>query len=61
MTNEDINHLAFSILHGTFDRDATGGCSCADCAALLVKIDDLAREEGAKFYAEHYPPAGGLL
>jgi hypothetical protein len=61
MTNTDIEHLAFSILHGTFNADSPGGCSCKLCAAIRNKIDELCREEAARFYEEHYPPPGGLL
>jgi hypothetical protein len=57
----DLTHLAFSILHGTFNADSPGGCSCDLCSELRKTIDDLCKEEAAKFYEEHYPPQGGLL
>ena len=60
-TDTDIDHLAFSIIHGTFDKESPGGCNCELCARLLAKIDELCKEEAAKFYAEHYPPPGGFL
>lgn len=61
MTNTDIEHLAFSILHGTFDVDSPGGCSCELCTAIRNKIDELCKDAAAEFYDEHYPPPGGLL
>jgi hypothetical protein len=61
MKSEEIRHLAFSILHGTFDLASSGGCSCPDCSILLDTIHDLCREEAASFYDEHYPPPGGLI
>jgi hypothetical protein len=57
----DLEHLAFSILHGTFNSESPGGCSCESCKILLAKIDELAAEEATKFYNEHYPPPGGFL
>lgn len=48
-TNELLNHLAFSIAHGTFDDSNPGGCSCEDCVYLVLKIDELRREEAAEF------------
>ena len=61
IATDDLEHLAFSILHGTFGRESPGWCSCTVCAALSVKIDDLCKEEADKFYNEHYPPPGGLM
>lgn len=61
MSPKDLEHLAFSITHGTFDRESPGGCSCNLCQQLLKKIDELQKEEATKFYNEHYPPPGGLL
>jgi hypothetical protein len=58
---KDLEHLAFSILHGTFNWEFSGGCSCESCTALLNKIEELCKEEAARFYAEHYPPPGGFL
>ena len=57
----DLEHLAFSILHGTFNPESPGGCSCELCKQLRDKIDELCKEEAAKFYDEHYPPPGGFL
>jgi len=61
MENKDIEHLAFSILHGTFNNDSMGGCSCDLCTQIRDKIEELCKEEATKFYNEHYPPQGGLL
>jgi hypothetical protein len=58
---EDINHLAFSIAHGTFNPDSLGGCSCELCTQLLAKIEELQKQEATDFYNEHYPPPGGFL
>lgn len=33
----DLEHLAFSILHGTFNQDVTGGCSCDLCTRLRTQ------------------------
>ena len=52
----EIDHLAFSILHGTFDDNSPGGCSCDKCAELMATIKRLQNEEATKFYNEHYPP-----
>ena len=57
----DLEHLAFSILHGTFDPNSPGGCSCEKCEVIRKQIDILCKEEAAKFYNEHYPPPGGVL
>ena len=57
----EIDHLAFSILHGTFNPDSPGGCSCDTCQAIRKRIEELREAEAAKFYNEHYPPPGGLL
>ncbi len=57
---KDLEHLAFSIAHGTFNENNMGGCSCKLCLELRTKIYDLKQEEAAKFYNEHYPPAGGF-
>lgn len=61
MTADDIKHLAFSILHGTFNMDSPGGCSCELCRQLLDQIKEQCGDEAAKFYNEHYPPPGGFL
>jgi hypothetical protein len=61
MTKEDIEHLAFSIAHGTFRHDEAGGCSCDLCSAIRTRISELDKEEAAAFYDEHYPPPGGFL
>lgn len=61
MNEKLLEHLAFSILHGTFDANSPGGCSCPDCTKLRNKIDELCKEEATRFYNEHYPPPGGLL
>jgi hypothetical protein len=61
MMDTEVDHLAFSILHGTFDRDSPGGCSCEDCQHILKRTELMRREEAAAFYDEHYPPVGGLL
>ena len=61
LSADTIDHLAFSIVHGTFDEGSPGGCSCEFCAKLSNRIDELYKEEAAKFYAEHYPPPGGFL
>jgi hypothetical protein len=60
MTTEEIDHLAFSIMHGSFVQ-GQGGCSCTECTAIRESIDRQCKEEAAKFYNEHYPPPGGLL
>lgn len=57
----DLKHLAFSVLHGTFNQERPGGCSCELCKRLLDQIDELCKEEAANFYNEHYPPPGGFL
>ncbi len=61
MTTQELDHLAFSILHGTFDREPIGGCGCMTCTILLNRIREIAHEEAAEFYNEHYPPPGGFL
>jgi hypothetical protein len=64
VTDTDIQHLAFSIAHGTFRDDSiggTGGCSCELCQRLLTLIDELRKNEAADFYNQHYPPPGGFL
>jgi hypothetical protein len=61
MKDDDLQHLAFSILHGTFNRESPGGCGCDLCRRLLQRIDELEKDEAAKFYNEHYPPPGGFL
>jgi len=60
MTKEEIEHLSFSILHGTFDPEIPGGCSCDFCTTIRLQIVKLKNEEAAKFYNEHYPPPGGF-
>jgi hypothetical protein len=57
MADTDIEHLAFSILHGTFNIDSPGGCSCELCTTIRNRINELRKDEAAKFYAEHYPRA----
>jgi len=62
MTSKDIDHLAFSISHGTFDSNpSTGGCSCELCTELRKKIEALRSKEATDYYNEHYPPTGGFL
>jgi hypothetical protein len=61
MNDNDIEHLAFSILHGTFDRDSPGGCSCELCHKIRAEMENTMKNEVAEFYAEHYPPPGGLF
>jgi hypothetical protein len=60
MNEKLIEHLAFSILHGTFDINGLGGCSCEICCKIRIKITEIAKEEATKFYNEHYPPPGGF-
>lgn len=61
LSNTELEHLAFSILHGTFNPDSPGGCGCDTCTAIRSKMDELCKEEAARFYDKHYPPPGGLL
>lgn len=61
MNDKDIEHLAFSIIHGTFDPNSPGGCSCELCSKISKRIEELCKEEADRFYSEHYPPPGGLL
>lgn len=61
MENDELKHLALSILHGTFNDNDTGGCSCSICSQIINLMLDLQKEEAAKFYDEHYPPVGGFL
>ena len=61
MKEEDLEHLAFSIAHGTFDSGTSGGCSCTLCRDLVRRVDELQKNEAAEFYNEHYPPPGGFL
>lgn len=61
MDEAELSHLAFSIVHGTFDPESPGGCSCSSCQWLINKINEIKREEAAAFYDEHYPPPGGFL
>lgn len=56
----DIKHLAFSIIHGAFDQNSPGGCSCELCQKLLKTIEEMRKNEAADYYNEHYPPVGGL-
>lgn len=56
----EIEHVAFSILHGTFNSESPGGCSCELCTRIQEAIDRQCKEEAAKFYEEHYLPTGGL-
>jgi hypothetical protein len=60
MDEKLVAHLAFSILHGTFNMNGTGGCSCENCCKIRIKIAEICKEEAAKFYNEHYPPPGGF-
>lgn len=60
MMDTEVDHLAFAILHGTFNLDTPGGCSCEDCQRILKRIELMMNEEAARFYNEHYPPVGGL-
>ncbi len=50
MEQSDIEHLAFSILHGTFDNNLIGGCSCELCRKIVVEMTKRCYEEAAKFY-----------
>jgi hypothetical protein len=61
MLDTEVDHLAYSILHGTFERESPGGCSCRDCTHIWERIELLKSAEAAAFYEEHYPPSGGLL
>jgi len=50
----DLNHLAFSILHGSFNDLHTGGCSCMDCIQIRKRIEELKKEEVSQYLEDHY-------
>ncbi len=60
VSRDIIDHLAFSIVHGTFIEPQLGGCGCELCQGLLVAIKKLKDEEAAAFYNGRYPPPGRI-
>jgi hypothetical protein len=55
----DIDHIAYSFIHGGFDPDSqSGGCSCHICYLLRTKIVERRNKEGFAYFNEKYgqPP-----
>jgi hypothetical protein len=53
-----LDHIAYSFVHGGFDPEQQGGCSCDDCQFLRSKIKEIQKEESELAFATKYdlPP-----
>lgn len=55
MFDTDIDHIAYSFIHGGFDPDSeTGGCSCTDCSKLRKRIKLIRENEGKEYMENKY-------
>ena len=51
----DIEHIAYSFIHGGFDPDSqSGGCSCHVCYLLRTKIIERRAVEGVEYFCDKY-------
>lgn len=57
--NTLVEHLAFSIAHGSFAENASGGCSCTLCAQIRTAITTLKMHEAKEYYENRYPVGDG--
>jgi len=50
----DLEHIAYSFVHGGFDPYAPGGCSCDICVFLRKKVQIIRRNEAKEAYEAKY-------
>jgi len=55
----NLEHIAFSFVHGGFDPDNVGGCSCDDCSQLREEIAAIREREGSRVF--EWPSEEGNL
>ena len=59
MSNEDLRHMAFVLVHGGFE-EGNGGCSCATCSAIRSLMYVIRQTEAEEFTQTTYGlQAGG--
>ena len=50
----DLEHIALSFVHGGFEPDQQGGCSCDICGFLRMKAQIIRANEAKQFMQETY-------
>jgi hypothetical protein len=53
MTNADIQHMAFVLVHKLLGDESSGGCSCETCCEIRVAMAALIAKEIRDFSADN--------
>ena len=51
----DLEHIAYSFVHGGFEPLGHGGCSCDICCFLREKVAIIRFNEAKEYYNARYP------
>lgn len=58
MSNEDLKHMAFVLVHGGF-TEGQGGCSCGTCSAIRSLMYVIREQEADEFMKTTYGHLAG--